>query len=137
MAQIIDTSVLITLERQGRPLDLLMTAARTPDEPLALAAITVSELLAGVYRADSNERRRQREDFAEAIFATMAVLPFDTRVARTHARVWAELVDSGRTVGANDLLIAATALTHGYDVLTENPRDFERVPGLVVLQPNR
>jgi hypothetical protein len=51
-------------------------------------------------------------------------------VARTHARLWAQLA-AGTPVGAHDLLIAATALAHGYAVLTDDPRDFGRVPGLV------
>ena len=43
---------------------------------------------------------------------------------------------AGQTTGAHDLLIAATALAHGYGVMTDNIRDFERVPGLEVRQPD-
>ncbi len=39
-------------------------------------------------------------------------------------------------IGANDLLIAATALTYGYEVMTHSVRDFEKVPGLDVRQPD-
>ena len=66
----------------------------------------------------------------------MPVLPFDLLVARVHARVSAQLLDAGRLIGAHDLLIAATALAHGYAVLTQNLRDFRRVPGLDVRQPS-
>jgi tRNA(fMet)-specific endonuclease VapC len=38
-------------------------------------------------------------------------------------------------IGLHDIEVAATALTHGYGVLTDNVRDFERVPGLIVRQP--
>ena len=53
MAQVIDTSVVIGMERHGHTLQDL--AALSPDEPIALASITASELLVGVYRADTPE----------------------------------------------------------------------------------
>ena len=65
----------------------------------------------------------------------MPVIPFDLPAARIHGRLLARLLDAGQAIGAYDLMIAATALTHGYDVLTLNLRDFERVPGLVVRRP--
>ena len=57
MAQLIDTSVFIALERQQLDLDVLVRMF--PEEPIALAAITASELLAGVSYADSDERRQR------------------------------------------------------------------------------
>ncbi|MCL4466577.1 MAG: type II toxin-antitoxin system VapC family toxin [Chloroflexi bacterium] len=133
MAQLIDSSVFIALERQRQPLSVLAQAA--PDEPVALASITASELLTGVHRADSPQRRLRREAFVEAILDVVPVVPFDLRVARTHAELWAHLASAGQLIGAHDVLIAATALAHGYIVLTQNLREFERVPGLVVRQP--
>ncbi len=133
MAQLIDSSVFIALERGGQPLSALVAAI--PDEPIALSSITVSELLAGVHRANTPERRQRRAAFVEAIIGSIPILPIDLRVARTHAQVWAQLLAAGQPIGAHDLLIAATALAHGYVVLTQNLRDFQRVPGLVVQQP--
>lgn len=134
MAHLIDSSVVITLERRGlRPSALEAAAA---NEPVAIASITASELLVGVYRAQIPERRSQREAFVEAVFSAFPILPFDLPIARLHARLGAELMVAGQPIGAHDLLIAATALTYGYAVLTENLRDFRRVPGLVVRQPN-
>ena len=65
----------------------------------------------------------------------MPILPFGLAEARIHARIWAGLTASGTLIGAHDLLIAATALAHGFDLLTDNVREFSRVPGLVVRQP--
>lgn len=47
-------------------------------------------------------------------------------------RVWARLATSGQIIGVHDLLIAATALANGYDVLTDNVREFQRVSDLTV-----
>ena len=82
------------------------------------------------------ERRRAREAFVELVLTRLPILPFDLQAARIHARIAAEFAAAGQPIGLNDLLIAATALTHGYSVLTENLRDFERVPGLVVQRPD-
>ena len=133
MAQLIDASVFIAQERRGEP--VFNQALFAPNERVGLAAITASELIVGAYRADSPQRRLQREAFVEAILNSIPVLPFDLRVARTHAQVLAHLTAAGQLIGAHDLLIAATALAYGYSVLTDNLREFRRVPGLVVRQP--
>lgn len=134
MALLIDSSVFIALERRGQQFDDL--AAAVPDVPLALSSITASELLAGVHRADSPARRSRREAFVEGLLARVPLLPFDIPVAPVHARLWARLAAASQPVGAHDLSIAATALAHGHAVLTHNLRDFQRVPGLTVRQPD-
>ncbi len=134
MARLIDTSVFIELERADQPLSAL--EASIPGESVALAAMTASELLAGVYRAVPSKRRGSREAFVETILEQFPILAFDLDGARTYARLLAELTVAGRLIGLSDLLIAATALTYGYEVLIHNIRDFQRVPGLVVRQPD-
>jgi len=134
MARLVDSSVVIEMERRDRSLGALRRIV--PGEPLALAAITASELLVGVHRAASPERRSRRLDFIEAVLGEVPIIPFDLPIARVHARVLAELTATGQMIDANDLLIAATALAHGYDVLTHNLRHFERVPRLVVHRPS-
>ena len=133
MAVLIDASIFINVERRGLPSDHAIGLLSAEDA--ALASITASELLAGVHRADSPERRLRRETFVEAILAALPVLAFDLRVARVYAALSAQLAAAGQSVGAHDLLIAATALTDGSAVLTHNLRDFERIPGLAVQQP--
>jgi tRNA(fMet)-specific endonuclease VapC len=122
---ILDTSVLIEAERARVGLEL------PPAEEVAIAAITASELLHGVYRADPG-RRTQRAAFVELVFRTVDTLPFDFATARVHARLWADLAQEGVTIGAHDLLIAATALARGWTLATTNPRDCARIPGLQV-----
>jgi predicted nucleic acid-binding protein len=133
MAHLIDTSVFIGLERHNA--HMRDVARSMPDEPVAIASITASELLAGVYRANSPARRLRRETIVEAILGIVSVVSFDMRVARVHAKIWMQLAARGEIIGAHDLLIAATALAYDDAVLTENLRDFQRVPELVVHQP--
>jgi tRNA(fMet)-specific endonuclease VapC len=55
-------------------------------------------------------------------------------VARVHAEIWARLARRGRTIGAHDLWIAATALSNGFGLATLE-RDFRRVRGLRLIAP--
>ena len=63
MALLVDSSVLIDLERRGQRLGDIFSAA--PGESLALASIVASELLRGIYRADSPTRQARRREFVE------------------------------------------------------------------------
>jgi predicted nucleic acid-binding protein len=134
MAVLIESSVFITAERRGLVVSDLLNVL--PNEPSALSAIVASELLFGVHRADSPARRARREAFVETILAAFTVLTFDLPIARLHALLGSDLLSAGRPIGDHDRIIAATALAHGYDVLTDNPSDFVGVPGLGVRRPN-
>lgn len=128
MGTLLDSSVLVRLERAGAGLSL-------PDgEDVAIAAITVSELLHGVHRADP-ARRPQREAFVENVLSIFPVVAFDVQIARVHARLWANLAGSGQLIGPHDMIIAATALTLGWSLTTLNVAEFSRVPGLDVRRP--
>lgn len=106
------------------------------DEERAISVVTVSELLHGVHRA-TGARRARRRAFVEHVLAGFEPLPITETVARVHAEAWADLSRRGQAVGAHDLWIAATALAHGYGVVTDNREDFGRVRGLRVLSTTR
>lgn len=129
MADLIDSSVIIDLERRG-----LAASELLPYFPgrMHVAAITASELLVGVHMAGSVERKQRRGAFVEQVLSSVQVLPFDLTVARRHARLRSELRSGGIVVGAHDVQIAATALVHDLDLVTLNIREFDSVPGLVV-----
>jgi tRNA(fMet)-specific endonuclease VapC len=128
MGYLIDTSVFVAWER-GQ-LDRTNITDALGDHSVALSAITASELLHGVERAEGSLRRARRAAFVESIFEEIEVLPFDLDISRVHARVWADLLARGQSIGAHDTLIAATALHHGLTIATRNARDFARVDGL-------
>ena len=134
MGRLIDTSVFIDLERKGSQVSGL--EGWLPDEPAMMAAMSASELLVGMHRAETPERRKERRAFIDDVFEFATILPFDLGVARRHAELWAELSGAGQLIGAHDLIIAATALAHDHSVLTLNMRDFDRVPGLTVIRPD-
>jgi tRNA(fMet)-specific endonuclease VapC len=130
MGLILDSNVLIQAERNSRT----HAFAQFADYGNAyISAITVSELLAGVHLASSESRRNQRKAFVEGVLMLFPVLEFSTASARIHAELYASLRQKGELIGAHDLIIAATALQHGFAILTGNIREFKRIPGLAVV----
>ena len=131
MALLIDTDLLIDLERAGDSDDI---EALLGDEERGISVITVSELLHGVLRASGATRARRRA-FVEHILGGLQAIPITEPVARVHADVWADLSERGEPIGSHDLWIAATALAHGLGVATRNASHFDRVRGLRVVAP--
>ena len=127
---ILDTDVLIRAEKQAAEIDFTRWAGRGE---AYISAITSSELLVGVHRANTPARRARRSAYVEALLARLPVLAFDATVARTHAQLLGAL-PRNVTIGAHDLIIGATALAHGFGLLTSNVADFGRMPGLIVVK---
>jgi tRNA(fMet)-specific endonuclease VapC len=126
---VVDTNVFILAERFGNEIDF--TAWHDFGDAY-ISAVSVSELLVGVHRANNEERRARRQAFVEAILTAIPCLDLTAGVARTHARLIAEL-PRNQTIGAHDALIGATAVHHGFALLTDNVTEFQRLAGLQVL----
>lgn len=95
--------------------------------------MTTSELLVGVHRANTPERRTRRTAFVNAILSAIPSIPIDGEIARIHARLFADLLARGQMIGAHDLWIAASALANDHAVLTANISEFSRISELEVL----
>jgi tRNA(fMet)-specific endonuclease VapC len=130
MGRLIDTSILIEAER-GR-LDIDSHLAKHDTDDSFLSAISVTELLHGVHRANSTEIRSKRSAYVESTFNRFPILAIDTSIARRHARLWVDLEKAGKMIGQHDLWIAATCLVHELSIVTANVREFQRVEGLDV-----
>lgn len=124
---ILDTTVIVAAERSGRVLNQLISDA----DDVALAAISVAELLAGVELADE-ARRAGRAAFVRSVLDTIPIEHYDLDVARAHAVLLAHTRRTGRARGAHDLLIAATALTRERLVVTTDTTAFHDLPGVSV-----
>jgi tRNA(fMet)-specific endonuclease VapC len=132
MGAIVDSSILIAAARGT--LDLAHIALDRGSLELAMSAITASELLHGIHRADSGMRRARREAYVEVILSRFPVIPFDLICARVHARLSADLASRGVGVGAHDLIIASTAIAKGLDLITRDERSFPKIPELFLIR---
>jgi len=128
MGLIIDTSILIAAEKKKLNLDELLDS-----ELNCIAPVTLTELLVGLDRTDNEDRRIKRFAFIEYVKSLFTVLPFGIEEAYTYARIIHYLYKASITIGIHDMLIAATAITNGFPILTLNTKDFKRIHGLEVL----
>ena len=129
---LLDTSVLISVER-GRRAPGTSLATVIPDEAdVAIAALTLAELTVGVELA-SARHRAERAAFVDDLRRTVPTIPYDERVADAHAVLLASVRRAGRPRGAHDLIIAATAAAWDRTVVTGDATAFDDLPGVRVL----
>lgn len=98
-------------------------------EALCISAITLGELL---YGAEKSARRGQNLQTVEQFTARLEVMPFSLNAAAHFGQMRAELVKLGAVCGAYDMLIGAHARSEGLILVTNNVREFQRMPGLRV-----
>ena len=124
---LLDTTFLIDAERLDGDLDDTIR----DDDDIAIAAITVAELLVGVKLA-SEKRRAARHAYAEGIIESLPIITYDTTVARAHAELLAAVRRAGRPRDARDLIIAATARATDRTVVTADAAAFADLPGVAM-----
>jgi len=133
---ILDSSIVISAERRGDTVAQLLRniVNVTGDQEVGLSAVGLTELVHGIYRANTPERRKTRELFINELIGFVGISPFTREAALIAGKIDGEQQAKGIVVPFADLLIGATALSLGYSVITINPRDFHRIPGLSVTQ---
>jgi tRNA(fMet)-specific endonuclease VapC len=95
----------------------------------AISVVAYGELAFGVA---VSVRRDEAAAHLAALLETLQVLPLPLEAARCYGEVRTELQRAGRPIGSNDLWIAAHALADNLTLVTNNEREFRRVPGLRV-----
>jgi len=128
MGIIYDTAVLIKVERNGAKLTSLLNGRK--DGPAGISVVSIAELLHGAHRADTQERRAGRFAFVEKLCEMFSVFDYDLAAAKIFAEIWSGTARKGISIGVNDLIIASTAISRGYSLMTINKKDFENIDGL-------
>jgi tRNA(fMet)-specific endonuclease VapC len=136
MGLILDSSVVIAAERRGDTVEKLIeqVVAVAGDQDAALSSVGLTELVHGIYRAQTPEMRLRRESFIEEMLRDVTVYPYTKETAMLAGKIDGEQQAKGVTVPFGDLLIGATALSLGFSVLTVNLRHFRLIPDLQILQ---
>ena len=124
---LLDTTFLIDAERANNDLDDWIHE----DDDVAIAAITVAELVVGVELA-SQDAKANRQAYVDDILTSIPVIFYDRDIAFEHAQLLVAVRETGRPRGAHDLLIAATARATNRTVLTADQSAFADLPGVTV-----
>lgn len=123
--RLLDTNICVYIIRR-RPPTVYEQLARVEAEGVALSVVTALELQVGAVRASAHRYAALIEDFLDAF----DVLPLDDAVRPIYARERVALERAGQKIGPMDMLIAAHALAIGATLVTNNVREFSRIPGL-------
>ena len=123
----LDTNILIyTIKNRPKK---VREAFKKHSDFLSMSSVTLGELIYGAER--SAQVTRNLHDI-DGLAARMDVLPFDYHAATHFGQVRAELAKKGNPIGPYDSMIAGHARALGLILVTNNMREFKRVPGLRV-----
>jgi predicted nucleic acid-binding protein len=136
MGLILDSSVLVAAERQGKNArQMLVTIANEIGETtVGVSVMSLIEMAHGAARANTPERKTKRQAFIEELVIAMPVYPITTGLALRAGRIDGENQARGIRVPLADLLIGVTALELDYAVGTANVRHFQQIPNLSVVR---
>lgn len=124
----LDTNTLIYFFKgTGRVAERLLDTA--PSE-IGIPTICIYEIETGIAKSQQPDKRRKQFD---QLLDLVKILPLNRPAADQAAGIRATLERAGQPIGALDTLIAGTALAHNAALVTRNLREFERVPGLSVV----
>ena len=124
---LLDTNIVIYVIKR-RPMEVLEVFNRHHGH-MAVSAITLAELVHG---AEKSQFPARNLNVVEDFCSRLAVLPYTQEAAYHYGASRAALESKGQTIGVNDLHIAAHARSQGLTLVTNNLREFERVPGVLV-----
>jgi len=122
---LLDTNIVIyVLKRRPKEvLDVFNINARR----MAISSITLSELL---YGAEKSQNIDKNLEAIEEFISHLDVLPYDAKASQHYGQIKAALEKKGEIIGENDIHIAAHAISQGLILVTNNLREFKRVPNL-------
>lgn len=98
-----------------------------PPANVKIPSMVKGELLVG---AEKSRNRDTSLVVVHEFIDALEVVPFCSKAAEEYALVRAGLEKHGKPIGPADLVIAATVLAHGGTLVTNNTREFSRIPGL-------
>ena len=127
MRYMLDTDICIYTINE-RPSAVVGAFRRFQSAGLGISSVTAAELHFGVARTGSQRNLVALRRF----LATLEIAPFDATAAEVCGSMRAWLASQGTPIGPYDTLIAAHAHALGAILVTNNTREFERVPGLMV-----
>jgi len=123
---LLDTDICIYIAKQ-HPVSVLDKFEKLAIGEVGMSTITYGELL---YGAQKSKYTKKTIRILEELATLIIPLPIPTNAAEHYGTIRSTLEDKGRVIGNNDLWIAAHALSLGIILITNNVKEFSRVPKL-------
>jgi tRNA(fMet)-specific endonuclease VapC len=128
MKYLLDTNICIYLIKK-KPMSVIHRFDEHPVGEIGISSISVAELSYGVQRS---QRRKQDQAALLQFLSPLVIADFNTNTSFSYGQIRAELESRGTPIGSLDTLIAGHAVSMGVTLVTNNEREFSRVPGLIV-----
>lgn len=126
MKCLLDTNICIYIIKK-KPSEVLQKFNAYSVGDIGISSITVAELEFGVHKSKFSERNQQA---LSMFLLPLTVVDFDDAAAHLYGIIRATLEKQGTPIGSLDTLIAAHALSLQVTLITNNVREFSRVPDL-------
>ena len=122
---LLDTNIVIYVIKR-RPIEVLATFNENSTR-MAISVITLAELLHG---AEKSSQPAANLAVVEDFCSRLVVLPYAEKAAQHYGAIRTSLEKIGQPIGVNDLHIAAHARSEGLILVTNNEKEFAKVPAL-------
>ena len=96
---------------------------------MKIPSVVAAELYYGVEKSEKREYNLARYNEFLSVFE---IVDFDLMASRVYGKIRAALEVKGQVIGSNDMMIAATVLTHDAVLVTNNIKEFKRIDNLVI-----
>ena len=126
MQVLLDTNICRYMIKNNPPEVRQRFCAFLPGD-IAISAITVAELWSGVEKSAAREKNAQA---LEAFLLPLEIIPFDLDAAIAYGQIRTSLDRQGQPIGGMDMLIAAQALACKVTLITNNLKEFQKIPNL-------
>lgn len=124
---LLDTNIVIYVLKR-RPKEVL-EIFNTNASRMAISSITLSEL---IYGAEKSANVDKNLEAIEEFISHLEVMPYDAKASQHYGQIKAALEKRGEIIGENDIHIAAHTISQGLILVTNNLREFKRVPNLAL-----
>jgi len=124
----LDTNICIYIIKQ-KPVNAINRFRQLQISSIAISSITLSELEYGVMKSSKPD---QNQLALSQFVAPLEILPYGDDAAQHYGKLRACLEKQGTPIGSLDMLIAAHALSVNCTLVTNNEKEFSRVPGLQI-----
>jgi tRNA(fMet)-specific endonuclease VapC len=128
---LLDSNIVSDLARNPQGVSAARIA-RVGEDAIATSIIVVAELRFGLSKLEARSPGSRLSRNVRTILSEIQILPFDAPADEHYGEIRRQLESAGTPIGPNDLLIAAHARSLGLTVVTDNEREFVRVPQLRV-----
>ncbi|WP_427160016.1 type II toxin-antitoxin system VapC family toxin [Aliinostoc sp. HNIBRCY26] len=128
MGYLLDTCVISDFVK-GEEMTLKKLKSSNPKD-IFISSLTVMEVKYGL--AINPQRAIKIQSLIETLLTTVTIIPFGLTEAEQAAQIRSNLKKLGTPIGAYDVLIAATAITHNHILVTSNIREFQRIASLQI-----